>query len=322
MTARVVTTLDLPARRRLIDRFGPEVAGWCDDLPGLVGSVCGGWRLRVRRALPAGGTSVVFECAAHDGDSVVLKLTPDHRIAAGEAAALATWAGSRHVVRLLDSDLDRGALLLEFLRPGVPLSQDPAGWTLADIAPVLADLWSPRPHPAADVVPHLRERVAFLFDLTQRRLQARPDLGQHLPQELLDRCRRVALALADGGSAGLVHGDLHPGNVLRTGRGPVAIDPRPCFGDRTFDAVDWVLVDADGIREIDRRISWLADHLPGVDQDRVLAWCQATAVLLAAGLLRQDPGDPRAQPLLHVAADTAPSPTDARTPPPHPAPHQ
>jgi hypothetical protein len=153
MTARVVTTLDRPARRRLIDRFGPEVAGWCDGLPGLVGSVCGAWRLRVRRALPAGGTSVVFECAAHDGDSVVLKLTPDHRIAAGEAAALATSANSPYVVRLLDSDLDRGALLLECLRPGLPLSQDPAGWTLADIAPVLADLWSPRPHPAADVVP-------------------------------------------------------------------------------------------------------------------------------------------------------------------------
>ena len=111
--------------------------------------------------------------------------------------------------------------------------------------------------------------------------------------------------------------------MLRTGRGLVAIDPRPCFGDRAFDAVDWVLVNADAQHEIDRRIGWLTDHLPGVNQDRVLAWCQATAVLLAAGLLRQDPGDPRAQLLLHVAADTAPSaPADARTPPAHPTRHQ
>lgn len=35
------------------------------------------------------------------------------------------------------------------------------------------------------------------------------------------------------------------------------------------------------------------DHQSGVDPDRGLAWCQAIAVLLAAGVLRQDPGDPR-----------------------------
>ncbi|OUC96640.1 hypothetical protein CA984_14275 [Streptosporangium minutum] len=44
------------------------------------------------------------------------------------------------------------------------------------------------------------------------------------------------------GPAGLVHGDLHPGNVLDGGpRGLVVIDPRPCVGDPAFDAVDWVL---------------------------------------------------------------------------------
>ena len=305
MPADCATALDVAARTRLIDRFGPEVTGWCDDLPELVGSVSAAWQLRVRRVLPAGGTSALFSCASHDGTPVVLKLTPDRRIAAGEAAALDAWAEAPHVVQLLDADLDRGVLLLEHLYPGVPLAEDPVRWTLTDIAPVLADLWSPRPRPDAAVVPPLRQRVEFLFDLTRRRLLGRPGLDRHLPQELLDRSRGQALALADGGPVDLVHGDLHPGNVLRTGRGPVTIDPRPCIGDRAFDAVDWVLAYVSSQREIDQRIDWLTDHLSSVDPDRVSAWCQAIAVLVAFGVLRQDPDDPQARFLLDFAAGTA-----------------
>jgi streptomycin 6-kinase len=316
MPDRLVTILDGAARERLVDRFGPEVAGWCDELPVLVEAVTAGWRLRVRRALRPGGTSVLYECVAGDGVPVVLKLTPDRSIAGGEAAGLRAWSGLPQVVRLLDADLERGALLLEALSPGVPLSQDPDGWTLPEILPVLAALRSPRPGPAADMVPPLRDRIDFLFDLTERRRSARPDIGHRLPRDLLDRSRRHALALAEGGPVGLVHGDLHPGNVLRTGRGPVAIDPRPCIGDPTFDTVDWILTDVTGQRDVDRRVDQLTDHLPA-EPDRVLAWCQATAVLLAAGALRRNPQDPRAQVLLDIADRPAPAvPPTTRTPGP------
>jgi streptomycin 6-kinase len=296
------TAVDGPARAKLVERFGPGVAAWCDDVPRLVGSVAARWQLRVRRALPAGGTSVLFDCRVRDGVPVVLKLTPDHAIAAGEAAALEAWADSAHVVRLRDADLDRGALLLEFIEPGVPLSEDPAGWDLTELTPLLTDLWSPRPWTAVDAVPQLRDRVEFLFDLTRHRLAGRPDLGRILPPELLESSRGRALVLAGGGSAGLVHGDLHPGNVLRAERGLVAIDPRPCVGDRAFDAIDWVLGPAVSRHDVDRRIDRLAEDIPTVDPDRVLAWCHATAVLLAAGVLRRDAEDPRGRFLAHVAA--------------------
>ena len=213
--------------------------------------------------LPAGGTSALFECAAQDGTSVLLKLTPDRGIAAGEAAALEAWTDSPHVVRLLDTDLDQSVLLLEHLRPGVPLAQDPAGWTLTDIAPVLADLWSSRPHPEVQAVPPLRERVDFLFDLTHWTSPARPTRAR--PAPAAGTPRPVAQPRSRPGRRRLGWpraGDLDPGNVLRSGRGAVAIDPRPCIGDRTFDAVDWVLVGTDGQGEIDRRIDRLTDHPP------------------------------------------------------------
>lgn len=139
----------------------------------------------------------------------------------------------------------------------MPLSEDPQGWTLPDVVAVLTALWSPRTLSDTDAVPLLRNRISFLFDLTERRLRARPDVSSRLPQELLDRSRDHALALAAGGPVGLVHGDLHPGNVLRTGRGAVAIDPRPCLGDPAFDAVDWILVGAVGRQDVGQRIAWL-----------------------------------------------------------------
>lgn len=55
----------------------------------------------------------MLPCESRSGDQLVLKLTPDLAITAGEATALDTWATGRHVVRLHDVDLDRGALLLE-----------------------------------------------------------------------------------------------------------------------------------------------------------------------------------------------------------------
>jgi streptomycin 6-kinase len=300
-----VTTLADPARVKLVERFGLGVVGWCGDVPSLVESVAARWHLRVRRALPAGGTSVLFDCRARDRVSVVLKLTPDHMIAAGEAAALEAWGDSAHVVRLLDADLDRGALLLELLEPGIPLSEDPGGWDLSELTPLLTDLWSFRLWPAVDVLPQLRDRVEFLFDLTRGRLARRPDVSRILPPELLENSRGRALILGASGSAGLVHGDLHPGNVLRANRGLVAIDPRPCVGDRAFDAIDWVLGPAISRRDLDRRIDRLAEAVPAVDPDRVLTWCQATAVLLAAGVLRRDAEDPRGRFLAHVAAAPA-----------------
>jgi streptomycin 6-kinase len=72
-------------RVRLARRFGPEVAGWCAGLPVLADEVARRWGLRLGRAWLKGGTSVVMPCESDDGEPLVLKLTPDLKIAADEA---------------------------------------------------------------------------------------------------------------------------------------------------------------------------------------------------------------------------------------------
>jgi streptomycin 6-kinase len=291
-------------RARLTRRFGPAVAGWCAELPTLVDTVARQWGLRPGPAWPLGGTSVVLPCQTGNGEQMMLKLTPDLKIAADEATALDLWSASPHVVQLHDADPGRGALLLERVSPGTRLQDEPDRWPLADVAPMLTDLWRPAWISARSGLPNLRDRVKFTFDLTRVRLARHPAAARHIPPGLVEASEIAAGALVKDGPVGLVHGDLHPGNVLRggSGRGVVAIDPRPCLGDRAFDAVDWVLASGGSKAAMQQRVDWLALHVDGLGAERAWAWSQALAVVVAVSLLAHREDDPAGHALLQLAS--------------------
>ncbi|GLW69698.1 aminoglycoside O-phosphotransferase [Kitasatospora phosalacinea] len=249
-------------RERFAVRFGGGVADWCDALPALVRELAGRWGLEVASA-GGGGTSRVFRCV-RGGEAVWLKLTPEPAIAREEAEALRGWAAVPSVVPLLAADLPAGALLLADVRPGTPVRQ--LGWRLPELASLLRDLRAPVTPAAGSVLRPLSHRVDLVFDLAERR--GRTGLAPH---------RAAALELAADGPVALVHGDLHPSNVLSGPGGRlVAIDPRPSRGDPDFDAVDWVLT---GPGTLERRITDLAALVPGLSPDRLHAWCRALAPL-------------------------------------------
>jgi streptomycin 6-kinase len=120
-----------------------------------------------------------------------------------------------------------------------------------------------------------------VFDLTDRRLAAAGVDGLPGPA-VLEQARAAALELATGGPVGLVHGDLHPANVLSgPGARMVAIDPRPAWSGPDFDAVDRVLAGVASFAALERRIEQLARMVPGQSPDRVLRWCRALAAVKA-----------------------------------------
>ncbi|HET7013688.1 MAG TPA: aminoglycoside phosphotransferase family protein [Streptosporangiaceae bacterium] len=283
--------LDATARERLVDRFGPGTQQWCDNLPELVAKCRLRWDLELEEAL-SGATSRVFLGRQHGDRAVVLKLTPDRSVADTEAAALRAWAASPHCVDLLDADAETGALLLEKLEPGTKLGDQAELPPLADIAALLTSLRT-ADGDGMDQLPPLARRVDFLFTLIGRRL-SHPRVSVLVTPGMAARGHRLAQKLATDGDTGLVHGDLHPANVLTAGpdRGLVVIDPRPCFGDRTFDAVDWALGRATTATEVTDRIQQLCGHIPELDGDRLRDWCEATAVIIAVQhLYRRPPGD-------------------------------
>ncbi|MFF7725860.1 aminoglycoside phosphotransferase family protein [Streptomyces sp. NPDC008001] len=267
-------------RDRLVVRFGADVLGWCDELPALVHELTARWNLDLVAA-SGGGTSRVFRCLQRDtGASVWLKLTPELLIAREEAEALRAWADTPSVVTLLAADLSAGALLLENVEPGVPVRQ--LVWKLPEVAALLRDLRTSPPVPGEhSVLRPLSHRIDFLLDLTERRLAATRAKGL-AARAVLGQARVAALKLADRGPVGLVHGDLHPANVLSgPGSRLVAIDPRPTWGDPDFDAVDWVLEGVTDPAMLEKRIEELAALVPGLSPHRVLDWCQALAAVNA-----------------------------------------
>lgn len=289
--------IDDAARARLVGRFGADLAEpWCDALPDLVARLTARWGLEVRETRP-GNTGRTMLCTGPDGDLRVLKLTPDPDVARLEFAGLRAWAGCSRAVQVLDADLDAGAILLEGLVPGTELRGRPVPW--AELGELLAELHGVEP--PADLPP-LTERVTFMYDITERTVvgsAAEP----HLTPELLARARSRAMALAEDGPVAVVHGDLHPGNVLDAGprRGVVAIDPRPSVGDPAFDLADWLYLPLAAGGTLDDGIEALGPHLPGLDAGRAREWCAAMAPLAAHAPLRRGEHTPFTDALLRMA---------------------
>ncbi|MFD6070545.1 aminoglycoside phosphotransferase family protein [Amycolatopsis lurida] len=269
--------IDDEARARLVKRFGEDVGAWCDELPALVAWLAARWGLTVVDAKP-GNTGRTLICDGDDGLTKVLKLTPDHTIAASEAAALRAWDGCSRVVQVLDTELAAGAILLEGIDPGTQLLEAGANVPWAEVGDLLAQLHSVTP---PSDFPSLEDRVVFMYRLAERGLRGSVAEAT-LSLETLDRARSRALELATGGGGNaIVHGDLHPGNVLDggPGRGAVAIDPRPSVGDPSFDLADWVTLPMRDGGTLEDGFDAIAPHLPGFDAGRVRAWCVALAPL-------------------------------------------
>jgi streptomycin 6-kinase len=275
--------LPLAARDRLLDRFGPAAAAWTDDFGALVGELCRKWALEPQ-AVHAGGTGAVVECVSTTGETqYALKLSPDSTATEEETAALTYWTDAPTVVDLVDADATRSAILLEWLPESTGLTA--AAWGIADVTGLIGDLYLPRKTLPADV-PRARERVEFVFELWDRRRRTLRE--SPIDAAVWRRCREAALDVAEEGDS-LLHGDLHPGNILRTGNGSriVAIDPRPCIGDPAMDLTDLAMTGAASEADIRHRCRQLADVADPIDADRLWLWCCNFAPIMAVSLARR-----------------------------------
>lgn len=229
------------------------------------------WSLRADGDVFRSSRSVALPVRSADGVPAVLKIGhSDH-----EHLALRRWNGDG-AVRLLRADPHRRALLLERLR-----SESLESVVDVDACEAVAALYR-RLHvpamPQLPSLPSLLEQWADEFDALPRSAA----VPHRLVEQAITLCRDLA-ADADGG---VLHGDLHYGNVFAADREPwLAISPKPINGDPHFEVAPmlWHRWDelADDVRAgVQRRFYSLVDAA-GFDEDRARAYVVIRVVRVA-----------------------------------------
>ena len=245
------------------------------------------WSLEIEPSAYALGYNYVAPATRADGTPAVLKLGFPGRALALEAGALRHFDG-RGAVRLLEADLDLGALLLERLEPGTPLSalaneQTDERATLYAAA-VMRELHRPPPH--AHDFPSLAD-----WGRGFARMRRRFDGGSGpIPRALADEAGALYRELLDSSSdLVFLHGDLHHDNILRDDarRAWLAIDPQGVVGEPAFEVGAFLRNPLPRLFGMNRPVEILARRIEvlsrelNLERARVRGWGLANAVLSA-----------------------------------------
>lgn len=253
-----------PGFRAFVARIGgADGRAWIATLPVRLDELASAWGLTLGSELPGGLLACVVEATTADGADAVLKLPSPWACVADELASLRLWQG-RGAPSLLAADEERGALLLERIRPG-GLALDA---TAEDVAALL-DLLHVT---AAHGLPQLELKV-------RRRLERAVAEGRARGRRLEWAWDALARLAVGAPAPVLVHGDFDERNLLCCGRrGLCAIDPLPAVGDGAYDAAYWV--HANGRPGRRARFDAMATALC-LDHDgraRLRDWCGIVAV--------------------------------------------
>jgi streptomycin 6-kinase len=243
--------------------------------------------------------------ARRNNDDVILKIGVPHRELYSEIAALAYYNGDG-AVKLLEYDLEHAMFLLERLRSGemlVTLEDDDERTRIA--AEVMLKLWRPLPLESASLLADSQERATALpkfiqltdwFDELQD-LRPTFDGGTGpFPEKIFARVEETLPRLyAESSPPCLIHGDFHHFNVLSSGSGWIAIDPKGVIGHPEYEVGPLMINPWPGFLnganpracpersrriQAERRLSILSEKL-GFPRRRMLDWALCHAVLSA-----------------------------------------
>jgi len=322
----------------ITNTFGEDGEQLIANLPGLIDETSMRWGLT--NIQPVANLSYNFVAFAHRDEvisphdminpqasgredpaatqNVVLKIGVPRDELTSEITALRLF-NSEGACRLIDSDEERGFLLLERLHPGVMLStleDDEEATHIA--AEVMKKIWRPlepvtlsdsegsltqstRLSPALALGASVGREESSLrmtyekfiqlsdwFDgLNKLRSMFNGGTGP-LNERLVERVERsVKNFFAENHLPVLMHGDFHHFNILSSKRGWLVIDPKGVIGPAGYEVGPFMMNPwgsfSDGVNyrlKVQKRIDILHEHL-GWERERILEWSLAHAVISA-----------------------------------------
>lgn len=256
----------VPPSFRDMPRWWRAGSAWLDALPALVAAQCARWQLAVTGE-PAHGSNALVVPVARGDDLFVLRLTPPGPEVAGQVTALRFWDG-RGTVRLVQADVEVGAMLLERLSIGTSLLDVPALEAVAVLGGMMRRLAVPAPPDVPSTAAVVSERMVTLPAEWER-------LGRPFDAALLDQAMTAGSRLSWTDSLLAVNADLHSAQVLRGTREPwLTVDPVLLRGDIGYDLarVLWTRIDdMNDARDIVRHFHTTVDAA-GIDPEHGRDW--------------------------------------------------
>ncbi len=212
-------------KTNIISIYGDKGKAWLDALPKLVEEISSKWRLSDLQ--PVNNLSYNYVLSGFQGTQpIILKLGLDLEGFHREAATLRAFAGFG-AMKVLDEHA--GALLLERAVPGTSLKnhRDPS---VLQIACQVAQKLHQAPRPEGSF-PYIRDWLKALDHGPEFIATRTTEDVRHQIAAYLEKARHLRDKLLENSSEPvLLHGDLHPDNILQNGDDWVVIDPKGVIG--------------------------------------------------------------------------------------------
>jgi streptomycin 6-kinase len=257
--------IELPPSFLAMPRWWTEGQDWLASLPAEVQRQCERWDLQVDGELAHGSNAIVVPVLQY-GEPLALRMSLPGLDVSEQIHALRWWNG-RGMVRLVEADADRGAMLLE--RLGSPLTKVPLAESIGILGGLMRRLAVPGDPTSLSTATIAADRAAE-FEVDWERV------GRPFDQAWLRRVAHLGSStLATTEHELAVNGDLHADQVLRGVREPwLVVDPVLYRGDIEFDLARILWTRIDEMRTDDE----LRDHFATLvataelDQDRARDW--------------------------------------------------
>lgn len=266
--------------RSTVDREGDAGAAWLAELPGIVEGLLGRWGCVPDGEVMHGGVGVVVPVRRRSEERAVLKVSFPHPGNVHEPDAFVAWGGCGAVL-LHERDDERFAMLLERVRTSTLAEVEDGD----EVVTVAGRLNRRLAVPAPRGLPRLREQAHAWEEQLRKDTE---ELTHELPRQVVDAAAATARELGRAQPDTLVHGDLHPRNILRADREPwLAVDPKGYVGDPAYDGGTLLksraleLLEADDLRKAVHRVVDVFAEAAELDRERVRRWARFHAVQAA-----------------------------------------
>ncbi len=279
--------------QNVIGVYGDQGKAWLENLSQLLQQYEN--ELHIKLQSPFENLTFNYVTPAHlqNGDHVIFKCGVPNKELTTEIEALKHFDGNG-IARLIDSDADKGWLIIERLEPGEmlsTLSDDDESTRIA--VSVMQKLWKPI---ETEVPFPTIAKWLFGFQRLYKRFGGKTG---PFPKDMVDRADKLSQELLQSMTdVVLLHGDLHHFNILSSQRGPwLAIDPKGVVGESEFEIAAYMknpmlrLMSARNLKDLFARRIDIITEMTGFDRDKIIGWSFVHVMLSAWWMFEDNCGE-------------------------------